>query len=500
MVSCMSSLNTFASWVSNHSSWGDLKAWLQVEDPSVEILEFEGSPYVILKSSKQNTFTEKKQNETTVAEDSTSEVSQLCRSVVWDTEANRPCSIAPFSARRDQKIPMDKPLRIEDFVEGVMVNIFRAKGDNTTHITTRSRLDADGTFYSEHTFHELFKEAMDAKKMCLNDIENVMGNPDTLEGVHATFVSLVLAHPEHRVVRSVDKANFWAIYRGVVREDGTLDFYTEDLPVGWRPKTYSLSFKVNDWSVLKAKFQEIKASKPWYWQGIVVHTGLQRWRFRNADHDRVRRDLRGTESNSFGRFLRLRSEKRVQEYLRIYTEDNNMFHTFEQDYRVATKTLYTWYCRCHKEHLITFKDLPKSVQPLVFGLHKHYLEVLRPQNNTLRMADTIDWITTYLKTSYGIPNMLRFAKETEQPPDSKNEFQPKVSQMNHHENTCQIRDEDDQNAENCDNSYCGRAVPVEAHVPTNRPTIKTGAHGNFSRRGNGNYARNTERLSTPRSA
>ena len=254
------------------------------------------------------------------------------------------------------------------------------------------------------------------KRVSMPDIEKVMGDPNA-EGVASVFMSFVLAHPEHRVVRSVDQANFWAVYRGVVYNDGNVEFFTDDIPASWRPKIYSMTYKASNWAELKGKFEEIKASKPWYWQGLVVHTGAgaQRWRFRNGDHDRVRRELRGTESNPFGRFLRLRSNKRIQEYLRVYPEDSEAFHDFEGKYRMATKTLYAWYCKCHKEHAIAFKSLPKSVQPLVFGLHKHYLESLRPESKTLRLAETIDWITEHLKTQYGVQNLIRLSKEEEQP-------------------------------------------------------------------------------------
>jgi len=413
----MSSLKSFSSIRATHATWSEFKDHLAAKEPSVEVLEFEGSPYVILKSGKGV------DSERDLAEDSVSEISQLCRSVVWDTRTNLPCSVAPFAARRDQKIPLGLgtdgtgvALRLEDFVEGVMINIFRTKGDKETHVTTRSRLDADGTFYSERTFSELFEEALDAKKISLGDVERVMGRP-VKDGVASTFISLVLAHPEHRVVRSVEQANFWAIYRGVVYEDGSVDFFTEDLPAAWRPKCYSMTFKADSWAALKAKFEEIKGSKPWYWQGLVVHTGAgaQRWRFRNGNHDRVRKDLRGTESNPFGRFLRLRANARVQEYLRIYPEDSEAFQGFERDYRVATRTLYTWYCKCHKEHAVTFKALPKSVQPLVFGLHKTYLETLRPAGKTMHFAEVVAWITAHLKTQYGVPNVIRLSREEVQP-------------------------------------------------------------------------------------
>jgi hypothetical protein len=403
----MSTLSTFSNWTSTYKTWPELKAWLQTSEPGIDIIESEDSAYAILRNSKD------KEGEAAIAEDAVSEAAQLCRSVVWDTEANLPCCVAPFAARRDQKIPSDTEMRLEDFVEGVMINVFRARGDAETHVTTRSKLDADGSFYSERSFRELFEEAMDAKRTSLDEIEKLIGAPS--DDVAATFITMVLAHPEHRVVRTVEQANLWAIYRGSVANDGTVSFFTEDLPVAWRPKTYSLTFK-GEFADLKAKFEEIKASKPWYWQGLVVHSGLQRWRFRNAEHDRVRKELRGTESNSFGRFLRLRSQKRVQEYLRIYQEDSNDFQGFERDYRGLTKTLYAWYCKVHKEHSVAFKALPKSVQPLVFDLHKFYLSNLRPQNKTLHMVEVIDWIVTYLKSPYGVPNMIRFSKEAEQPP------------------------------------------------------------------------------------
>jgi hypothetical protein len=403
----MSVLHTFSAWKSAYPTWTETKEWLQKSEPAIDILESEDTPYAILRNSKE------KEGEAAIAEDAVSANASICRSVIWDTKNNLPCCVAPFAARRDQKIPSDLPLRIEDFVEGVMINIFRCRGDRETHVSTRSRIDADGSFYSERSFRELFEEAMDAKNTSLDHIENLIGAPS--DSVAATFITLVLAHPEHRVVRTVEQANLWAIYRGTVANDGTVTFYTEDLPVSWRPKTYSLTFK-GEFADLKGKFDEIKATKPWFWQGLVVHSGLQRWRFRNAEHDRVRKELRGTESNSFGRFLRLRSQKRVQEYLRIYQEDNDDFQTFEVEYRSLTKKLYAWYCKVHKEHSVAFKALPKSVQPLVFDLHKFYLGTLRPSNKTLHMVEVIDWIVSYLKGDYGVPNMIRFSKETEQPP------------------------------------------------------------------------------------
>lgn len=419
-------LAVFSELVAKFPAWSDLKAHLKANETGLDILEVEASPYVIIRNSREREGAEAPHTNVVtnvdtnvVTDEPASELAQVCRSVVWNTTTNLPCSIAPFAARRDQKVPFDTPLHLEDFVEGVMINVFRSKGDSQTHVSTRSRIDADGKFYSERSFRQLFDEALKEKNSSLDEVSSMIGEP--VDGVAATFITLVLAHPEHRVVRTVEKANVWAIYRGVVLNDGTVKFHTEDLPASWAPKSYSTDFKAANWSELKAKFEEIRKTKPWYWQGLVVHqeAGAQRWRLRNGDHDRVRKELRGSESNSLGRFLRLRANKKVQEYLRIYTEDAAAFQGFERDYRNATKTLYTWYCRCHKEHSVAFKALPKSVQPLIFELHKHYLGTLRPNKTALHLLEMIAWITEYLKGQYGVSNMLRFIKETEQPPASK---------------------------------------------------------------------------------
>ena len=65
---------------------------------------------------------------------------------------------------------------------------------------------------------------------------------------------------------------------------------------------------------------------------------------------------------------------------------------------------------------------------MVFGLHKHYLEALRPNRKTLRIAETIDWVCENLKSQYGVPNFIRLSKETEQPPASANPGAPAAEQ------------------------------------------------------------------------
>ena len=48
---------------------------------------------------------------------------------------------------------------MEEFLEGFMINCFHLAGETSLFITSRSKLDASGHFYSEKSFRQLFVEA-----------------------------------------------------------------------------------------------------------------------------------------------------------------------------------------------------------------------------------------------------------------------------------------------------------------------------------------------------
>ena len=65
----MSTLSTFASWISSYKTWSELKQWLQTTEPGIDIIESEDSAYVILRNSK-----DKEGGEAAIAEDAVKKV------------------------------------------------------------------------------------------------------------------------------------------------------------------------------------------------------------------------------------------------------------------------------------------------------------------------------------------------------------------------------------------------------------------------------------------
>ena len=314
------------------------------------------------------------------------------RSVVWDTTSNLPVCVAPPKAENTE-VPTGEntTLSIQDFLDGTMMNAFLTREDPTNlQIASRTQLGAGGTFYSEKTFGDLFDEAL--TQMGYNsraDLASVLPKPTQEET--ATFVSFLLQHPEHRVVSRPRVAKLYIVHTGSVKKNGSVEVYEKipDSLSSFQIQAYPMTgFKKQ--ADLDSFFKGLVDSKGWFFQGLTLKDGAgHRWRVRNPNYLMLRA-LRGSEATATERFLRLRSEGKVTEYLKHYSEDRQTFWDLEQKLRAMTKMVFDSYCEVHKAHAKKLADLPKSIQPCVFRLHSLYLSDLKPQNQSVLMKNAVE--------------------------------------------------------------------------------------------------------------
>jgi hypothetical protein len=143
---------------------------------------------------------------------------------------------------------------------------------------------------------------------------------------------------------------------------------------------------------LSTFFSDMCKQQGWFFQGITIKDGKgNRWRMRNPNYLYLR-SLRGSESTTVERFLRLRSESKVTEYLKHYSEDRQTFWDLEQRLRQKTNEVFQAYCSVHKSHEKKLEDLEWAVKPCVFKLHSHYLEHLRPNNEKVYMKHAVELV------------------------------------------------------------------------------------------------------------
>lgn len=313
------------------------------------------------------------------------------RSVIWDTETNLPVCIAPPKAEKGEPLTGEQSYTTEDFMDGMMINVFRTvDAPDELQIATRTQIGAGGKFYSEKTFAQLFDEALAAMNLTRQDILRHMFSVG--EMFPSSFASFVLQHPEHRVVARCRSPRLWIVQSGVVSQTGAVSI--NELPVEWpnhcKIPLSTMTFYTEN--ALATHFDSVCKQNGWFYQGMVLKDGKgKRWRMRNPNYLYLR-SLRGSEATEVDRFLRLRAESKVSEYLKHYGEDRQTFWDLEQSLRAKTKEVFESYCAVHKAHEKKLEDLPWSIRPCVFKLHAHYLEHLRPNNEKVTMKNAVDLV------------------------------------------------------------------------------------------------------------
>ena len=360
-------ISIFKTLRESYPSWDVLKTYLTSEEGGkFTVRDCENTPFAIIQY---------KRGESILGENG-----HWLRSVVWNKETNLPVCISPRKANTGMP-PVETPLHLEEFYDGVMVNVFRILGPDGNigeeHITTRSQYGAGGTFYSQKTFKELFSEVGRPPVWPAKDLPT--------EEFPATFMSYVLQHPEHRVVASVSSPKVIMVECGKVAADGTV-VYSEPFYKYVPPTTFTSEKEMNE------HIRTESIHRGWRWQGLVFRdTAGNRWRIRSSTYTYLRK-LRGNEAKPLDRFLRLRSTNSVTEYLKHYGEERQVFWDFETTLRRRTKEIYDSYVTVHKSHEKKLADLPQPDKTVVFKLHSHFLANLRPQSKSVRMQDVIDLV------------------------------------------------------------------------------------------------------------
>ena len=312
------------------------------------------------------------------------------RSVVWNATTHLPECVAPPKAH-EVLTTMDGMV-CEELLEGVMLNAF-LDASGTVNLVSRTKMGATGTFYSSRSFHDLLLDAL--KERGMNDLQALKGLFDN----NATFMSLLLQHPEHRIVSKHTAPTVHVIHKGRVEQDGSVHIDEDQgLPRIAVPATIEPS-------VIQSWISQLAEQRGWAWQGVVLKDGQGgRWRFRSNTYNMVR-TLRGDSAREDVRFLRLRERQMVDTYLYYYPEDAGRLWNYEQGVRLLTHILYGLYVNTHMKHEIKFADLPPYWKTHVYTLHSKYLTVLKAQGHFIRKKDVIQYIN-----DLPIPRILHLMK------------------------------------------------------------------------------------------
>ena len=280
--------------------------------------------------------------------------SKWFRSVVWNHKTHRPVSVAPPKASET----LGTFVTCQEWMDGFMINCFKV--DQTLHITTRSTLNAAGTFYSQKSFRELFMEA------------------NHIEIEDSTFYSFLVQHKEHRIVTKIDTNRVFVIHKGVVLEDGTVEI--ED-----NPQSDIETIPLDSIDSIHGMLSE----KSWEFQGVVLKDTLgNRWRVRSEKYNAVK-SLRGNRSNIRDRFAQLFSQNLLFKYLEYYQDEIIPMNQHVMFLNNIVKTLYDYYVDMRIKKM---KIDNKLYLPHLYNIHGIYLNQLRPNGKKISMHDIMVYL------------------------------------------------------------------------------------------------------------
>lgn len=286
-------------------------------------------------------------------------------------------------------------VRIEEMVEGSMINVFWDENDNKWHINTRRVLNANNSFNTGEnkkplSFKEMFEDI-------ISEYEHF--NLDCLNKKYS--YSFVMQHPNNMIVLPINKKALYlvGVYE-IVYENNEAVVYGVDLdyiknsdtmknteilypfvyPSGW-----------NTYDNLLTNFGGENTSINIL--GVVMYNKItrQRTKIRNPNYERIR-SLKGNQPNIIYNYIRLRKEKKVKEYLAHFSKHSEAFNKVRDNIHNFTNLLYSQYVSCYIKKVKPLKDFDEHFRTHMFKLHEIYTGKLRSENKGMNKYEVINYV------------------------------------------------------------------------------------------------------------
>jgi len=351
----MNTSDVFAKLISAYPTFDLLSAYLS--SIGIQANTKEGDPIVIFRYNREKA-------------DLTNPLVRYFRSVIWDSRVNRPVFVAPVKSDSFETLPTDfTNVVVEDFLDGVMVNLFVDPVTNNWRLATRSRLDADNKFY-EHTFASLF---LSTWQLDPNHVGFTGLNP-------AFGYSFVLQHPNNRIVVPIVVPQVTCVEISCINPHTfTVAFMPSIAPLSV-PRRYAVSSQ-QQVSELIAHLEQYEGIRS---QGAVIKelsTG-RRWKVRTNAYKHVRA-LRGNHSRMEYVWFDNMKKGTLPTYLSVYPEETVAAQAALKSWTDIVADIYTWYVHVFKVRDVTKDKIPAHYKGVLFDLHGEYVKRLAPAKLSL---------------------------------------------------------------------------------------------------------------------
>ena len=240
---------------------------------------------------------------------------------------------------------------LQPILDGTMINMFYH--NDMWFISTRSYIGAKNKWDKNISFKKMFDEIVKDKNI----------NFDELDNKHS--YSFVLQHKENRIISQIADNNLI-----MVQEYSPETFLLQDLSNNIY-KSFTI-IKNNDMNVLLDS-----VNKPYNFQfkGFTVksNNSYKRINFINSEYQKVF-DIKSkcNYNNKLMSFIYLRNNKLLNEYLKYFNDDAQLFDSYRNIIYIMKNELHDCYVKYFIKKEIEKKDVPYQLKPLIYALHTIY--------------------------------------------------------------------------------------------------------------------------------
>jgi len=289
----------------------------------------------------------------------------------------------------------DDSIVAEEFVEGVMINLFwnpKMNLDGGWEISTRNTVGGDIFCKNTHpkkTYAELFKESIAFNSLDIHELNKVY------------CYSFVMRHPAFIDVEDPE------LYLVEIFE---IVHTLKEMILVFQMNLHSMKNKISCLKESKIKFpkqydnwsnyEELKnvyasINTSTTSRGVILRNLItgERSTILNPMREYNNIIIRNGEKELY-KYLVLRKEGKVKEFLQLQPNNKKMWSLFRKYIHDFTITLHKNYLACYVKRIYTLEFFPKIFQTHLQNLHKIYIHDLVHRKSSITLQKVIHYINT----------------------------------------------------------------------------------------------------------
>lgn len=302
------------------------------------------------------------------------------RSIVYDRDGKvvtfcplSSCNIEDFFTNGS----LNANIRVEEYVEGTMINLHHDSLTNEWIISTKSNVGGKNSFYIDGKHHK--KSFRDMFGECCSEIGLSLNSGHLSDKFMYSFV---MQHIENRIINPVQSNKLYliAVYEKPTEAyPSSVNMLTnyKDCKDIWMLSDCDIKFpeyyQYNNKDVIRHAFAMPFTEYSIMGVNLFDTTTGNRSKLRNPAYEELKR-LRGNQAKLEYHYLILRNQGKIDEFLDFFPEYQEDFNMYECKIMNFTHSLFEHYLSCYLRQEKPLRQYDSCYKTHMYSIHEDYMK------------------------------------------------------------------------------------------------------------------------------